>query len=79
MLLSTRTDLLKRQRIAVTSEGELVVLSLGNVTVKVPYETALLLSQWLRMRAKEAKRTAGDTSRHWSIVGTLSDPSVTKG
>jgi hypothetical protein len=76
-------DLLKRERIAVDSVGELVVMQLGNVEVKLPYETALLLSQWLRVRAKEAKRRAGDTSRHWSVVGTLHDancgPDVTRG
>jgi hypothetical protein len=75
--------LLKRERIAVSSEGDLVVMTLGNVEVKLPYETALLLSQWLRVRAKDAKRRAGDTSRHWSAIGTLHDanygPDVTRG
>ena len=71
--------LLKRERIEVRSEGELVVLSLGNVELKLPYETALLLSQWIRVRAKEAKRRAGDVSRHWSVIGTLTDVNVTRG
>jgi len=51
----------------------MVKLSLGNVDVRFSYETALLLSQWLRIRAKEAKRRAGDMSRHWSVIGTLHD------
>ena len=38
---------------------------------KMPYETALQLSQWLRVRGKEAKRRAGDMSRHLSAVGIL--------
>lgn len=75
--------LLKKERIAVESEGDLVVMRLGNVTAKLPYETALLLSQWIRVRAKEAKNRAGDTSRHWSLIGTLHDasrgPDVTRG
>jgi len=66
-------SLLKRERIEVSSEGDLVVVQLGNVEVKVPYETAFQLSAWIRLRAKEAKRFAGDTSRHWSVLGTLSD------
>jgi hypothetical protein len=37
----------------------------------MPYETALQLSQWLRVRAKEAKRLNGDMSRHWSVVAVL--------
>ena len=76
-------DLLKKERIAVESEGDIVRIHLGNVTVSLPYESALLLSQWIRVRAKEAKRRAGDVSRHWSVLGTLHDanygPDVTRG
>jgi hypothetical protein len=79
MVAIVNRDLLKRQRIAVSSEGDLVVMQLGNVTLKMPYEDALQLSQWIRVRAKEAKRRAGDTSRHWSVIGTLHDANVTRG
>lgn len=65
------SPLLSRQRIAVDSEGELVTLTIGNSTLKMPYETAIQLSQWLRVRGKEAKRRAGDQSRHWSVVGLI--------
>lgn len=74
--MAYKMDLLKKELIAVSSENDLVVINLGNVTVKLPYETALLLSQWIRVRAKEAKRFVGDTSRHWSLVGTLHDANV---
>jgi hypothetical protein len=73
MVAIVNRSLLKRERIAVASEGDLVKMTLGNVEVCLPYETALLLSQWLRVRAKESKRRAGDVSRHWSAVGTLHD------
>lgn len=83
MVAVARNDILKRERIAVSSEGELVVMQLGNVEIAMPYESALLLSQWLRVRAKEAKRRAGDVSRHWSVIGTMHDaqrgPDVTRG
>lgn len=65
------SSLLSRQRISVHSEGELVVLRVGNADIRMPYETAIQLSTWLRVRGKEAKRLAGDTSRHWSIIGVL--------
>lgn len=55
----------------VRTEGELVVLQVGNAELKMPYETALQLSQWLRVRGKEAKRLAGDSSRHWSAIAVL--------
>jgi hypothetical protein len=79
MVAVVKRDLLKRERIAVYSEGDLVVLNLGNVEVKLPYETALILSQWMRYRAKEAKKRAGDVSRHWSVIATLTDANVTRG
>lgn len=65
------SPLLSRQRMSVSVEGEFVVLEIGNATIKMPYEAAIQLSQWLRVRGKEAKRKAGDTSRHWSAIGML--------
>ena len=72
-------NLLKPERIAVESENDLVVLHLGSTTVKLPYQAAFQLSQWLRVRAKEAKRFTGDTSQHWSLLGVLKDLAQTKG
>lgn len=72
-------NLLKQERIAVSAEHDLVVMQLGNVEIKLPYESALLLSQWIRIRAKEAKRAAGDNSRHWSAIGIVTDANVTRG
>ena len=65
------TDILQKQRIEVKAEGTLVVLKIGNAEMRMPYETAIQLSTWLRVRGKEAKRIAGDGSRHWSVVGCL--------
>lgn len=73
MVAVVRNDLMQKHRIAVESEGELVVMRLGNVEVKLPYQTAFTLSQWLRVRAKEAKRRAGDTSMTFRLLGTLRD------
>ena len=82
-LPNVNKNLLQRERIAVRSDGDLVVVSIGNSDLRVHYETALLLSQWIRVRAKEAKKLAGDASRHWSVVGTMHDaqhgPGVTRG
>ena len=83
MVAIVNNALLKKERIAVESEGDVVHIHLGNVQVSLPYESALLLSQWIRVRAKEAKTRAGDVSRHWSVLGTLHDanygPGVTRG
>lgn len=66
-------SLLQKQRIEVSVEGELVVLRIGNAELKMEHETAIQLSTWLRVRGKEAKRIAGDTSRHWTVIGKLED------
>jgi hypothetical protein len=68
---AVNSTLLSRQRIAVDVRGELVRMTIGNVHIDMPYETAIQLSQWLRVRGKEAKRTAGDMSRHWSAVAII--------
>ncbi len=65
------TPLLSKQRMSVEIEGDLVKLTIGNSDIRMPYETALQLSQWLRVRGKEAKRRAGDVSRHWSAIALL--------
>lgn len=70
-MLINSPSLLQKQRIEVISEGPLVVLRIGNAEMKMEHETAIQLSTWLRVRGKEAKRMAGDNSRHWSVVGNL--------
>ena len=79
MVAIVAKGLLKRERVEVTSEGDLVKIMLGNVEVKMSYTDALMLSQWIRMRAKEAKRLAGDPSHWFSVIGTLHDASITRG
>ena len=73
MVAIVRKDVMKRENIRVESEGELVVMHFGNTEVKMKYEAALLFSQWVRVKAKEAKLWSGDNGRHWSVIGTLSD------
>lgn len=53
----------------VSLEGRTVVMKIGPHALRLNFENALTLSQWLRIRAKECQRTAGDT-RHWSEVST---------
>jgi hypothetical protein len=71
--IHSKPPLLTRQNVVVESEGENVLVRIGNKTLTLHYESALQISQWIRMRAKEAKRRAGDMSRHWSAIATLED------
>jgi hypothetical protein len=67
-----RSTPLQNVSMSVGTEYDMVVLKIGNAEMSMPYEQALKLSQWLRVRAKQAKKFAGDTSRHWSVIGTAS-------
>jgi hypothetical protein len=68
----SRPSLLKPSRVKVEHEGELVVLEINGTRIKMGYENAITLSQWLRVHGKAAKRFAGDGSRHWHAVAVLS-------
>jgi hypothetical protein len=61
-------DVLPLARIGVKQEGTLVLVRLGNEEAKIPHHAAQAIAQWLRLRAKEAKRRACDTQRHWSLI-----------
>jgi hypothetical protein len=63
--------LAQSQVINVDDAGEGVTVMFGNAKVTMHYETALKVSQLMRVHAKKAKNRAGDMSRHWSLIGTL--------
>ena len=71
----SRPNLLTPQQVEVTQENDLVCIRVGNSTMKLHYEAALQISQWIRFRAKQAKESVGDKSRHWSVIGELHDAS----
>lgn len=64
-------DMLLPHKTSVSTEGELVTLKIGNWEAHMPWDVAIQLSTWLRIRGKEAKRNAGDHSTHWSVIGML--------
>lgn len=66
-----KPPVLDRHGVQFFDEGELCGFTIGNSTLRMPYEDALRFAQMLRVHAKRAKRRAGDTARHWSAVGTL--------
>ena len=71
-----KPSLLTPQHLEVTAENDLVVITVGNSTMKMRYEDALKISQWIRLRAKQAKAFVGDHSRHWSGLAHLEDLNV---
>lgn len=67
------SSLLRATSIEVRQHGELVEIQVGSQVMRMGYEDALKLSQWIRLRAKQAKQFAGDTKRDWSVVAAI-DP-----
>lgn len=63
--------LMSQMRVQVEAIGDIVRLTIGNAHIDMPYEAGLQISQWLRVRSKEAKRNAGDVSRQWRVVAKL--------
>jgi len=69
--IHSKPSLVKPVNIEVSYEGEIVKLRIGNAILDFHYEDALKISQWIRLRAKEAKAACGDQSRHWSAIASL--------
>lgn len=57
--------LLRRKDLECYAEGQFVVLKIRRTVAKMPWPVTRKLSQWLRVRGKEAKRAAGEHA-HWS-------------
>ena len=72
MLLQNKS-ILRRERIEVKQEDDLVVLIIGNASLRMPYDTAFKVSAWLRIRGRQAKRFSGDTSRNMLALGALTN------
>lgn len=74
-----KSPLLQKQKMKVADRGDLVILTIGSTEITLPYEAALDISALLRLHAKRAKATAGDSSRNWRVLGILADASKAGG
>lgn len=63
-------SLVKLDRVSVGTDigGTLVAVRLGNDELTIGHMGAEVIAQWLRLRAKDCKRRAGDMNRHWSVI-----------
>ena len=78
-----RDSTLKKHDIAVHAEGAAVVLLAGDAMATIPYQAALQISQFIRLKAKESQTRAGDVTRHWSKItqehAAQLGPGITRG
>lgn len=75
-------DIIRRNQINVRREADMVAVAFGHDEMKLPYKAATAVAQWVRLRAKESKRRAGDIA-HWSRITLAHEanygPEVTRG
>lgn len=60
-------EVISAPQIEVRQEQGVVCVRFKRDEAKLPYNAALTIAQWVRLRAKESKTRAGD-KRHWSNV-----------
>jgi hypothetical protein len=65
--------LLESQNMIVFHEMDTVVFEIGHHRCAMDYPTAIKLSALLRTHAKQAKKFAGDHSKHWTSESILTD------
>ena len=62
---------MQKMRVQVDAIGDIVRLTIGNSHIDMSYEAGLQISQWVRVKSKEAKANAGDASRQWRVLAQL--------
>lgn len=80
---AVHADIIRKHEISVLRDADMVAVVFGGDEMKMPYKAATVIAQWLRLRAKESKRRAGDVARPWSAIGLAHEaahgPEVTRG
>ena len=66
-------ELLKPTAYSCTNVDEVVVLTVGDKSLKMSYATALRMAAMLFHSGKQAKASAGDNGRMMIGLGTLTD------
>lgn len=64
-------SLFRPLKIRIFHEHDTVVMQIDGRELKMEYPYAIAISQQLRMHGKQAKKWAGDVSRHWSTDASL--------
>ena len=58
-------------KVRVFHERDTVVLEIDGTKLTMEYPYAIAIAEQLRMHGKQAKKFAGDFSRHWSTEASL--------
>lgn len=66
-------SLLTKQNIHVTSDQDMVLLNVGNLTVHIPYLESFKIAQGIRLASKDAMRYIHEDAKKWSDFAKLND------
>lgn len=58
---------LNAKDVDIRAQGQMVMVRFGHIKAGLPFAAAETISQWIRLRGKEAKRNAGELA-HWSSI-----------
>ena len=72
-LQTIQPTLLESLKMEVGHMGQMVYFQIGNHKMEMDYPSAIKLSGMLRTHAKQAKKFAGDASKHWDSASVLTD------
>lgn len=69
-----KPPLLQQVKVVFFDEGEEAGFKInGEEVLRLHYTDIFRFAQTLRMHGKRAKKRCGDTQRHWSAIGDLTD------
>jgi len=66
-------SLLTKQNIHITSDKDMVLLSIGNLIVHIPYLESFKVAQGIRLASKDAMRYIHEDSTNWPVFAKLND------
>ncbi len=65
------TSLFRPLKVRIFHERDTVVLDIDGHELKMEYPYAIAVSQQLRLHGKQAKKWAGDATKHWSTDASI--------
>lgn len=64
-------SIIQKHHVRIWHELDTVVLEINGTSLKMEYPYAIAISEQMRLHGKQAKKFAGDKSKHWSTEASL--------
>lgn len=70
-LQTVGASLFQQLKVRVFHELDTVVLDINGTELKMEYPYAIAVAEKIKLHGKQAKKWAGDSSKHWSTAASL--------